>query len=255
MKKHLLYKSALAAALLATGSGMAQAAVITFDDGLDTSAAAWAPLITLDAVLYQGGFLIGPTSMAPDAGDEDLVGVLVDGSDVAGTCIGIVCPTNNPSNFYAALNDSAVYLAEASDSGVPFTLSGFKASFVGNGIDPLPTGGAAGVLRVLEVQVDGGVVSEDFQLAPAGADGSLSFNSYVPALAGQPLVAAVFLAFYCDAHGACADAFTNNKAQFALDDLVVSAVPEPANWAMLASGLAGIVGLARVRRRCAAVAA
>ncbi len=49
----------------------------------------------------------------------------------------------------------------------PFLLSGFSASFVGNGIDPVPTTGGAGLIRVLGVLADGsGTSFETFVLGP-----------------------------------------------------------------------------------------
>jgi len=245
---YLPKKSALVAVALAS-LGVAHAAHITFDDGLDTSQVPFAPLLTHGAPLYQDGFLIGPVSTLPDATDTDLVGALVSGSDVASTCVGLVCPTNDASTFLVGMDDSAVYLSEASDSGKPFTLGSFSASFVGNGIDPLPLTGGAGVLRVLGVHADGTTSFEDFVLAPANDQGQLSFSTYQSSFANTPLVAAIFFAFHCDTQGQCSDAFTNNKAQFALDDIEVSAaVPEPATWGMAALGLA-VLGLARRRHR------
>lgn len=244
--KSLSIRAAIAATVLMS-AGMTHATQLNFDDGLDTSQQPFAPLLTHGMPLYQSGFLIGPASTVEGASDLDFVGSLVSGADLAATCAAVVCPTNNASTFFASLDDSVLYLAEASDSGVPFMLSGFKASFMGNGIDPVPTTGGAGVLRVLGVLADGsGTRLEDFVLAPATLEGALSFSSYASAFASTPLVAAIFLAFHCDLQGSCTDAFTNNKAQFAIDDIEVSAVPEPATWAMVALGLVA-VGFARRR--------
>lgn len=244
--KSLSIRAAIAAAVL-MGAGMSHATQITFDDGLDTSQQPFAPLLTHGVPLYQGGFLIGPASTVEGASDMDLVGSLVNGAELAATCAAVVCPTNNGSTFFASLDDSVLYLAEASDAGVPFMLGGFKASFLGNGIDAVPATGAAGVLRVLGVLADGsGTSIEDFELAPATLEGALSFSSYASAFASTPLVAAIFFAFRCDPLGQCTDAFTDNKAQFAIDDIEVSAVPEPAGWAMAALGL---VALCLARRR------
>ncbi len=166
-------------------------------------------------------------------------------------CADIVCPTNNASTFYAALDDSAVYLGDASQSGTPFLLSSFKASFLGNGLDRIPTQGGAGLLQVMGLLADGsGASVETFVLAAASREGLLSFTSFSPAFATTPLIGVVFTGFYCGVDGNCSDVFTNNKAQFALDDIVlsgVSPVPEPATWAMAALGLAGLA-VARRRR-------
>ncbi len=71
--KPLRKKSAFVAAILAS-AGIAHAARITFDEGLDTSQAMFAPFITQGAALYQAGFVISPT--APGAESGDLAGRL-----------------------------------------------------------------------------------------------------------------------------------------------------------------------------------
>jgi hypothetical protein len=242
-----LRKPALVAALLLALGCAHASTVLDFDDGLDTSQSPFAPLLTHGAPLFQHGFLIGPASSRADATAVDLAGALVNGLDIATTCGAVVCPTNNASTFLVGLDDSVVYLSEASDTGVPFTLSGFRASFVGNGIDPIPSQGGAGVIRVLGVLADGsGSRFESFVLAPASDTGVLSFSTYASSFASTPLAAAIFVAFHCDTAGVCTDAFTNNKAQFALDDIEVSAVPEAAIWQLALAGLA-LLRLARRR--------
>lgn len=239
-------KAAFAAATWAV-FGAAQAANLTFDAGLDASQLPFAPYLTQGAPLYQDGFQISALSSLPGAGELDLVGALVSGAELDATCQAMACPSNNASTFLVALDGSAIHLSAAA-SAMPFTLSSFSASFVGNGLDPVATTGAAGIVQVLGVLADGsGTRSESFSLAPAGLTGQLSFSTYASSFADTPLVAAIFVAFRCDAHGVCDEALTDNGAQFALDDIAVSAVPEPADWGMAALGL-GIVGLVCRRR-------
>ena len=60
---------------------------------------------------------------------EVKLGALVDGSDVANTCAGLVCPTNNLSSFFVALNDGVLALLRG--DGQPGVLvQKFDASFV-----------------------------------------------------------------------------------------------------------------------------
>lgn len=249
--KHYLKKSALAAAALAS-LGSAQAAVIDFDAGLDTSAAAFAPLITHGAAVFQNGFLVAGLSNAAGATATDLVGALINGADIANTCVGVVCPSNNATTFYGGLNDGYIYLAEKTDSDVPFTIAGFAASFLANGSDPIPTATASGLLRIQGVKADGsGAITQTFQLAPAAANGSLSFSNYATtgAFATTQFKYAFIFGFYCDTNGSCTNAFTNDKGQFAIDNINVTAVPEPTTWGLMGLGLAGI---AAARRRRAA---
>lgn len=247
--KHLLKKSALAAAALA-GLGSAQAAVITFDAGLDATFAAYAPLITHGDALLQNGFLVAGLSNADAPAPGDFVGALLNGADLANTCAAVVCPSNNATTFYGGLNDGYIYLAEQTDSNVPFTIAGFSASFLANGSDPIPTTTASGLLRIQGVLADGsGALTQTFQLAPASGTGALSFNSYLTtgAFATAQFKYAFIFGFYCDANGACTNAFTNNKGQFAIDDINVTAVPEPTTWALMGLGLFGMACAARRR--------
>lgn len=230
-------------AALAAG-GIAHGATLGFESALDTSQALFAPILTHGVPLYEGGYMLTPLSPNPAATDMDLVGLLVNGSELAATCSAVVCPANNASTFFASLDDSALRLSSAG-AGVPFTLGGFSASFVGNGHDPLPTSGNAGMLKVVGVLADGsGTREETFALSTVGVDGLLGFSTFASSFAATPLLSVSFSALRCDAQGVCSDALSN-KAQFALDDIQVSAVPEPATWCMAALGLAAVIAMTR----------
>lgn len=244
MKKHL-FRLTLSAAALSCAVG-AQAAVITFD-GLEESPLA--PLMSMGLLghgdeFYQAGFLMAPFSNQESAQAGDLVGAIVDGSDVANTCASVACPTNNPTRFYTALNDGVLYLAPT--NGQAFTLNGFDASFVGAGGEIFPS--TTLILRIQGTKLEGGTMTASVNL-PGPTNGVFSFQGYATtgAYATQLFTEAYLFGLACSSTGSCS-AFSSDKGQFALDNINVTAVPEPAQWLLMGLGLAAIGSLVRRRR-------
>ncbi|PHV07386.1 PEP-CTERM sorting domain-containing protein [Janthinobacterium sp. BJB412] len=193
----------------------------------------------------QAGFDLAGYSAASDALDGDLVGTINDGTD-PGSCFNLMCPSS-ASHYYAGLNDGVLEITRSVPQQT-FRLHSFDASFIGatvGGVYPA----VAGLLRIQGSFADGSYVYEDYQLAGPGANG-FAFGHYTTSAAfgAKQFVAIDLFAFTCNAGGNC-NAFQTNKGQFALDNLNVSAVPEPSSWLMLGAGL---LGLAAVRRRRAA---
>ena len=173
MKK--LIRTVLAAvALSAVAAIPAQAGpVIDFDGGLDTSLVWFPPLMTHGDALVQGDYYVSTVSTKAGAAAGDLVGALVDGSDVASTCMSLVCPTNNPTQFLAMLNDGLPFIGRLDGAG--FQIKSVDASFIaaaGAAVPPL-----AMILRVYGFTDIGGVFFEDI-LLPGPVDGILGFASY-----------------------------------------------------------------------------
>ncbi|TDP73132.1 NF038120 family PEP-CTERM protein [Roseateles toxinivorans] len=240
MKKML--KTALATAALA-GMGLAQAAVITFDGLADSPFATGMPLLGHDDEFYQAGYWLAPFSNQAGATAGDLVGAIVDGSDLANTCWSVACPTNNSSKFFTALNDGAFAMGALSGQG--FKLDSFQASFVGAGGEVFPS--TTLLLRIQGAKVGGGSLTAQFNL-PGQSGGVFSFQNYATsgAFASQLFTNVIFYGLACNAQGSCS-AFSSDKGQFALDNIAVTAVPEPSSWLMMGLGLAAFGAFARRR--------
>lgn len=222
-----------------------QAAVITFDQGLNTSFAPSVPFLTHGDVLHQGDYFVSTVSTKAGAAPGDLVGALVDSSDVSNVCLGLVCPTNNSSRFMAALNDGLPWLGRL-DGGV-FQLNSFDASFIAAEGDVVPP--ISLVLRVYGFTALAGAFFEDF-LLPGPVNGGYSFQTFQThgSLAGLDVVEVDFYGYACNSTGSCSRA--NNKAQFALDNINLinnNQVPEPGSLALVGVAFAALTGR-RLRR-------
>lgn len=241
-----LSRTAIAAAALCC-AGAANALVLTFDNLPPSPFAPSMPLIGHTDEFYESGFFVAGLSFDANAQPGDLVGAIVDGSDVANTCFNVACPTNNPSSFYASLNDG--YLAIGALAPLPFTVDSLSASFLGASGAVQPP--VSGLLRLQGVRADGGAdVIETLQLPGPDNAGQYAFSNYTlnPTFASTQLTQLFVFGFACDAGGNC-QAFSTNRGQFALDNLSVTPVPEPSRLALAAIGLALVGGV--VRRRAA----
>ena len=195
--------------------------------------------------LNLGNYLI--TGMSYDPAPGSLVGALIDGSN-PGACQSVVCAQNNPTTYYAALNDGIVDIRHAT-GGQAFQLKSFDASFisgVNDGFQPI-----AGFVRVQGFRADNSSVYEDFLLPGRdfGVNG-YDFTHFTTssAFSQQQFVEVAMFGFGCNFWGQCS-AFDKLSGQYGLDnvELAVSAVPEPSSWMTLGGGLLGLGLLARRR--------
>lgn len=228
--------AALAAAALALPLG-ASADPLDFDS-VD-------PTVIFDGggIAY-GGYQFTSTFVGAPEDGGGLVGALIDGGDPY-LCANMACPANNASHYLAALNDGM--LSMRAEDGGAFRIGGFDASFISSA----PNGDAyiSALLQLTGTRADGSTVDDLYVLQSAAT----GFQSYLaaPDFSDTDFVSVDMYAYYCTGEGKC-DAFSSNKGQFALDNVMVSAavsaVPEPSSWLMLGAGLALMGGAARRRR-------
>jgi hypothetical protein len=156
----------------------------------------------------------------------------------------MACPVNNPSTYYGAFNDSYIALTSATN-GARFRIKAIDASFIGAspvlGSYPAVTG----ALRIQGFRADGSYALQDIVFGRPSASG-FQFGHYntTASFAANEFVEALMFGFVCDAAGSCR-AFQTNQGQFAVDNIDLAEVPEPATAAILGLGLMGLVAARR----------
>lgn len=218
------------------GAAPAMADTISFEShgpdifaGGDTFAEAGYSMQVLDTIAGGGGF----------------AGAIANGAD-PGTCAVAACPVGNNSMYYLGLNDGGLNIHRTDASA--FSLHGLDYAFVA------PVGGlpnfSYGQLVLTGKLVGGGTVQSAFDFPLQNSTGNYVFGAAPmnAAFGHASLSELTVSACLFDGNGSCYNPAAN-QAQFAIDNLNVSAVPEPSAYAMLMLGLGGVAFAARRRAR------
>ena len=228
-----------AAALLFAAPAMAS--TITFSS---LAPSAYASGDTLSEAGYDLALVGGP--MAQYYGYVDNTGLVADAADPF-NCDLITCPGGADGHYLMVLNDGAVKLTRSDLQG-GFLLDGLDLAFV----TPLPVAdGNYGMLRLSGTLRDGGTASTMASFPGQDANGVFAFgNAFIdPAFRQYAFTSLTIDACLFDADMNCSNDFDHpamNQAQFAIDTLSLTAVPEPG--ALLLASL-GLGALALQRRR------
>ncbi len=230
---NLLGKFAVVAALGACS--LAQAGVLDFEGPAPDS-----PFISSGAQNLFGKYWVESYGGAL-AGD--LVGSIIDGSD-NGLCLGISCPVNNASNYYAALDDGYFYFGMSDDSN--FKVSSLQASYIGAGQASFPA--TSGLLVLQGYDFSGATLGGALQIGLSGPNiaGAFNFSTFdlgATAFGNTYFSFVRVLGYACDAAGSCNR--SSNLANFAVDNIVT--VPEPTTWGLFGLGLIGLGVFSRRR--------
>lgn len=236
---------AIALAMLTALPAMAE--VINFDQQLPTAYAGGETFVDSG---YQLLVQDSPYAIA-NGWTGGAAGAIINGADV-NSCDVIACPGGNASNAFLGLNDGSVKLSRLDAHA--FRISSLDYAFVA------PVGGLSnavyGQLVLTGQLAGGGTISTALDFPTQNANGDFAFSNAAlnsvfshANLSGLTISACLF-----DGNGSCfnsADFPAMNQAQFGIDNLNVSAVPEPSAYLMMGLGLAGL-GLARRRAKAAA---
>lgn len=205
---------------------------------------------SLDPTIYGGtetfneaGYQFEVIDSPVSPGGTGFAGAIGDGADPY-LCEVAACPTGNSSHFYVGVNDGSLKIAR--EDQLAFRLYALDYAFLAP-IGGLP-GYSYGQLVVTGITVGGGSVQATFDF-PALVGGASPFSSAnLASQFGNTLFSNVTISSCVFDNLSCINP-AGNQAQFALDNLVLAAVPEPETYAMLGLGLAAIGLVARRRAK------
>jgi hypothetical protein len=200
--------------------------------------------LTLSESGYNMLLIEGPGAAA--IGQVSGIGTIADANN-PNTCDFIACPSGASGNYLVIQNDGAIQFSHPGALN-GFTLTGFDFAFV----PQLPVGpGNYGQLQLSGVNWQGTTIMTRLDFPGQDDNGSFLFGSAELDAAFRTSVFSSLTINACvwDGQGECQNSLANpafNQAQFAIDNLALNAVPEPASFLLIGLGI-GALGLSRRR--------
>ncbi len=219
---HQFFRLLASGAAIACAGLMSQAqasTVITFD-------AAAANLYYDGEGLSESGFRM---TTQYDFGTVDTAGALGDAA-----------PSGNATQFYFNSNDGNLRVAR--EDGGSFSLDGFSAAFVP--LIPSASQAKTSVIVALGVTDSGDHLATYFGFGSSATSHFpfITFDNSAGDFIRFSRLSQVYF-FACALTGTSCDLNTQNNGQFAIDDILVTPVPEPSTTVFLALGLLGVMGV------------
>lgn len=243
-------KKLLCASVFSAMAASAQADVLTFDAAQNVVT----PALAAGDTAYNTGdrFTEGKFTLQvnnnPTANPDEYggVGAMID-SDNAFACTLTACPEGTGSVYFAGLNDGWLNITISGAAG--FRVDGLDYAFVAPlmGLQNF----SYGRLLLTGTTADGTLITTGADFAGQNAAGRFMFDAFNvhPDFRTTTLTSLSLGACLFDMNGDCV--FTRdmvqNQAQFAVDNIDLSVIPEPSSYALMLLGLAGLGACARRR--------
>lgn len=247
----VLKKLLCASAVAALGAfAPAHATVLTFENVQNVVTSTLGANDTVyntgDRFMDQHFLLQVENSPTADADEYGLVGAQIQ-SNNAFACTITACPSGGTGNYYAGLNDGALTLTSTLANSW-FQLRGLSFAFIA------PTPGqpdfSFGRLLLSGITSAGASITDSRDFPGQDAGGNFTFASFGvdSAFSSSVLRSLTINACLYDEFGDCLAVrdFTQNQAQFGVDNISLAEVPEPATIGLM---LLGVAGLSAARRR------
>lgn len=228
----------------------AQATVLTFENVENVVTSALGEFDTAyntgDQFMDQHFLLQVQNSPTADAGDYGLVGAQIQSSNPY-ACTVTACPTGGDGMYYAGLNDGSLQITSTLANSW-FQVQGLSFAFVG----PVPglMNASYGRLMLRGTTANGAMITTEADFPGQNASGNFVFADFSVgnAFSSTVLKSLTISACLFDDSGECQQArdITQNQAQFGVDNISLSEVPEPATIGLM---LMGVAGLSAARRR------